>query len=543
MKDSLTHVLEVNELSLHVGAFNLEPLSFSIAPGKCLGVVGESGSGKSLLAKALAGILPKQVAMQGSYTVNLDAQTYTINSQGSPHLRYLRGQAFGYVFQEPMTALNPAMRCGKQVDEVLMLHSQLDVKDRKQKIIQLFNEVQLPAPEQVYRKYPHQLSGGQRQRVVIAMAMITQPALLIADEPTTALDVTVQDSVVKLFRNLLNRYRPALLFISHDLPLVSQIADDLLVLKNGAVQAFGSLDKVINESTSAYTRQLVSDAPIFQPRLYTKAETPKTDELIVAESIEKSYVEEGFWPFRAKKYFQALYPASFHVRAGESVGIVGESGSGKTTLSRVIIQLLEQDKGEIKFFDRAGGLLTPSSKKFRKRVQLVFQDPMASLNPQKTTYATLKEVLQIHFPNLTKNAQQERVDFLLRQVELDGSFLHRYPHELSGGQRQRICIARALATEPEVLICDEAVSALDVTVQSGIIKLLAKLQRSHHLTLLFVSHDLEVVRMLCERVLILKEGKIVESGETETVFQTPKTAYTKKLLDSVPKLNAPKWMR
>lgn len=543
MKKNVAQVLEVNELALNVGEFSLEPLTFTIEPGKCLGVVGESGSGKSLLAKALAGILPKQVSMEGSYRINHGSHNFVIDNKESPALKILRGRAFGYVFQEPMTALNPAMRCGKQVDEVLVLHTTLNAKERREKILQLFGEVQFPDPAQVYGKYPHQLSGGQRQRVVIAMAMITQPTLLIADEPTTALDVTVQDSVVKLFRSLLQRYKPALLFISHDLPLVSQLADDLLVLKNGRVQAYGSLDTVINESESDYTRQLVSDAPIFQPRLYSKKAKVNAAELIVAESIEKSYVEQGFWPFRAKRFFQALYPASFSVQSGESVGIVGESGSGKTTLSRVILQLLEQDKGQIKFFDCNGIALMPGSKKFRKRVQLVFQDPMASLNPQKTVSATLKEVVHIHFPDLTKKAQQDRIDFLLKQVELDDSFLQRYPHELSGGQRQRICIARALATEPEVLICDEAVSALDVTVQSGIIKLLAKLQQTHHLTLLFVSHDLEVVRMLCERVLILKEGKIVESGDTEKVFQYPETAYTKKLLASVPKLNAPKWMR
>ena len=543
MKKNVTQVLEVNELGVSVGEFTLEPLTFTIEPGKCLGVVGESGSGKSLLARALAGILPKQVAMQGSYRINHGSHDFVIDNQDSPVLKELRGQAFGYVFQEPMTALNPAMRCGKQVDEVLMLHTTLNAKERREKILQLFGEVQLPDPAQVYGKYPHQLSGGQRQRVVIAMAMITQPTLLIADEPTTALDVTVQDSVVKLFRSLLKRYKPALLFISHDLPLVSQLADDLLVLKNGKVQAYGPLNTVINETASAYTRQLVSDAPIFQSRLYSHNDKTETPELIVAESVEKSYVDAGFWPFRAKRYFQALYPASFSVQAGESVGIVGESGSGKTTLSRVILQLLEQDKGQLRFFDRDGIALIPGSKKFRKRVQLVFQDPMASLNPQKTVSATLKEVVHIHFPDLSKRKQQDRIDFLLRQVELDDSFLHRYPHELSGGQRQRICIARALATEPEVLICDEAVSALDVTVQSGIIKLLARLQQSHHLTLLFVSHDLEVVRMLCERVLILKEGRIVESGDTEKVFQYPETAYTKKLLASVPKLNAPKWMR
>lgn len=536
-------VIKVDELSLHVGDFRLAPLSFTIRPGECLGVVGESGSGKSLLAKALAGILPNQVTMHGSYVFYKDSERYLIESKNSPYFTKLRGSRVGYVFQEPMTALNPAMRCGTQVDEALRRHTSLSAKERKIKILELFEEVQLPIPEQVYQKYPHQLSGGQRQRVVIAMAMITRPALLIADEPTTALDVTVQDSVVKLFRTLLKRYRPALLFISHDLPLVSQLADTLLVLEKGEVQAYGSLHEVLEETKSVYTRQLIANAPIFQPQLYSKRKGGMPIRLVVAEGIEKSYVQAGLWPFRARQSFQALHPVSFTLNAGESVGIVGESGSGKTTLSRVVMQLLQHDKGQMHYYNREGEILKSGSKRFRKRIQLVFQDPMASLNPGITVAGTLKEVLKIHFSALSASERGEKVRQLLLQVELDESFLNRYPHELSGGQRQRVCIARALATDPEILICDEAVSALDVTVQSGIIKLLAELQRKHQLTLLFVAHDLEVVRMLCERVIILKEGQVVESGETEAIFRNPQTAYTRKLLASIPKLNAPEWMR
>jgi len=543
MTEQLAPVVEIHDLSLQVSEFTLAPLSFTIHPGECLGVVGESGSGKSLLAKALAGILPKQVNMQGSYVFHNDAERYLLDSQMSPHFKKLRGRSLGYVFQEPMTALNPSMRCGKQVDEVLMLHTALTGVKRKEKILALFKEVQLPSPEEVYQKYPHQLSGGQRQRVVIAMAMITRPALLIADEPTTALDVTVQNSVVNLFRTLLKRYKPALLFISHDLPLVSQLADKLLVLEKGSLQAYGSLHEVIHETKSVYTRQLIANAPIFQPTIYQHRNHKHAAQLVVAEDVEKSYVQSGLWPFRSKRSFQALHPLSFKLYAGESVGIVGESGSGKTTLSRVVMQLLDHDKGQLHYYTRKGEKLHVGSKRFRKRIQLIFQDPMASLNPRRTISSTLREVLVIHFPQLSARERREQVRELLNQVELDTSFLNRYPHELSGGQRQRVCIARALATDPEILICDEAVSALDVTVQSGIIKLLAALQREHQLTLFFVSHDLEVVRMLCERVLILKEGRVVETGKTEAIFRAPHTEYTKELLASIPKLNAPRWMR
>ena len=542
MTKQLESAITLKNFGVKIGNFQLEPLSLDVKRGECLGIVGESGSGKSLLAKAIAGILPVDASICGEYFFQTSADCWHITHAHAKAYDFLRGKRIGYVFQEPMTALNPSIRCGSQVDEVLKQHTLLDRKTRRQKVLSIFDEVQLPNPTEVYNKYPHQLSGGQRQRVIIAMAMINEPEVLIADEPTTALDVTVQAKVMELFSRLLKKYRPALLFISHDLPLVSQLADNLLVLKEGRLQEHGSLERILQKTESVYTRKLLENAPIFQKALYSVRSQGSLCPLIKAEGLHKVYKGQGIWPFCESHDFLALKNLSFTIYAGDAVGIVGESGSGKTTLSRVVMQLLAHEKGQIDFFDKSGNLVKCTGRNFRKRVQLVFQDPLASLNPGFTVYKTLAEAVGFHFPDLTGKEKNARVVELLEQVELDADYMMRYPHQLSGGQRQRICIARALAGEPAILVCDEAVSALDVTVQAEVVALLAQLQKQRGLTLLFVSHDLEVVRMLCNRVLILKSGEIVEQGETKKLFAHPQTAYTRQLLKAIPQLAKPQWM-
>lgn len=542
MTKQLESAITLKNFGVKIGNFQLEPLSLDVKRGECLGIVGESGSGKSLLAKAIAGILPADASICGEYFFQTSADCWHITHAHAKAYDFLRGKRIGYVFQEPMTALNPSIWCGSQVDEVLKQHTLLDRKTRRQKVLSIFDEVQLPNPTEVYNKYPHQLSGGQRQRVIIAMAMINEPEVLIADEPTTALDVTVQAKVMELFSRLLKKYRPALLFISHDLPLVSQLADNLLVLKEGRLQEHGSLERILQKTESVYTRKLLENAPIFQKDLYSVRSQGSLCPLIKAEGLHKVYKGQGIWPFCESHDFLALKNLSFTIYAGDAVGIVGESGSGKTTLSRVVMQLLAHEKGQIDFFDKSGNLLKCTGRNFRKRVQLVFQDPLASLNPGFTVYKTLAEAVGFHFPDLTGKEKKARVVELLEQVELDADYMMRYPHQLSGGQRQRICIARALAGEPAILVCDEAVSALDVTVQAEVVALLAQLQKQRGLTLLFVSHDLEVVRMLCNRVLILKSGEIVEQGETKKLFAHPQTAYTRQLLKAIPQLAKPQWM-
>lgn len=542
MTKQLESAITLKNFGVKIGNFQLEPLSLVVKRGECLGIVGESGSGKSLLAKAIAGILPADASICGEYFFQTSADCWHITHAHAKAYDFLRGKRIGYVFQEPMTALNPSIRCGSQVDEVLKQHTLFSRKVRRQKVLSIFDEVKLPNPTEVYNKYPHQLSGGQRQRVIIAMAMINEPEVLIADEPTTALDVTVQAKVMELFSRLLKKYRPALLFISHDLPLVSQLADNLLVLKEGRLQEHGSLERILQKTESVYTRKLLENAPIFQKALYSVRSQGSLCPLIKAEGLHKVYKGQGIWPFCESHDFLALKNLSFTIYAGDAVGIVGESGSGKTTLSRVVMQLLAHEKGQIDFFDKSGNLVKCTGRNFRKRVQLVFQDPLASLNPGFTVYKTLAEAVGFHFPDLTGKEKNARVVELLEQVELDADYMMRYPHQLSGGQRQRICIARALAGEPAILVCDEAVSALDVTVQAEVVALLAQLQKQRGLTLLFVSHDLEVVRMLCNRVLILKSGEIVEQGETKKLFAHPQTAYTRQLLKAIPQLAKPQWM-
>lgn len=524
-------VLQVNQLkvALPSGADRshaVHDVSFCVDAGKTVCLVGESGSGKSVIANTVMGLLPQQLTVE-SGSIELLGQT--ISNKPQAVLRRLRGPAMGMVFQEPMTALNPTMRCGQQLDEMLKRHTSMSARKRRQRILEMFEHVRLPDPARIFVAYPHQLSGGQRQRIVIAIALILKPALLICDEPTTALDVTTQAEILRLIVALQKENNTAVLFITHDFGVVAEIADDVVVLEHGKLIEAGDKEHVLKKPSQPYTKMLLSAVPslITQPRESISESSP----LIEAKEISKTYIN-GSWPFN-RQQVRAVVDISLQIRPRETVGVVGESGSGKSTFARCLAHLIEPTKGEILINNSA---LKGASRKqlsaFRRQVQIVFQDPYRSLNPRQTVGASIIEG-PINF-GVSRAEALERARSLMELVHLSPSALTRYPSEFSGGQRQRISIARALACEPRVLIADEAVSALDVSVQAQILKLLDEIQQRFNLGILFITHDLRVASQICDRVLVMHQGRVVESGLTHAVFSSPKADYTAKLLASAP---------
>jgi peptide/nickel transport system ATP-binding protein len=530
-KDFKQAVLSVTDLSISLphGADRrnaVEHISFEVPPGRIVCLLGESGSGKSVIANAVMGLMAEGLKATGGKIL---LQGEDILSASETHLRTLRGPAMAMVFQEPMTALNPVMRCGLQVDEMLKEHVRLSVAERREQIIRIFERVRLPDPERIFNSYPHQLSGGQRQRIVIAMALILKPALLICDEPTTALDVTTQAEILKLIRELQTENGTAVLFITHDFGVVAEIADEVVVLQLGSMIEQGEKLKVLTRPEKEYTQMLLSAVPELAPS--NRPAVPHAPAILQTKDVSKIYVS-GSWP-RKRKKIAAANNISLTVRPYETVGIVGESGSGKSTVARCIARLIDPTSGEI-FADgksvaaAKGRDLLP----FRRIVQMVFQDPYRSLNPRQTVGASIVEG-PINFgvspADAWKNAEK-----LMHLVRMKPEALHRYPNEFSGGQRQRISIARALACEPKVLIADEAVSALDVSVQDQILKLLDEIQQRLGLGILFITHDLRVASQICDRVLVMNQGRVVEHGDIRDVFFAPKDDYTRKLLAAAP---------
>lgn len=549
----MSEILNIKNLSIAFG--DAEPvvknISFRLKTGKTLAIVGESGSGKSVSSLALMGLLPKHTRIVA------DEMTFCekdLQHFSEDDFRSVRGKKISMIFQEPMTSLNPAMKCGKQVAEVLLLHEEISREAAKNKVINWFEKVKLPQPETVYNKYPHQLSGGQRQRVMIAMAMITEPQLLIADEPTTALDVTVQKEILILLRELQKRMGMAMLFITHDLGVVKEIADDVLVLFRGDEMENGPTKTVIENPQNNYTKGLLASRPPLHrkpKRLPTVADflagkPPITEEAVPSNFTEKPVVLtiknlHKFFEQPAKKWFkkaekiEVLKGISLHVHQGESLGLVGESGCGKSTLGRNIIRLLTPEEGEIYYHKTdITHLRGTALRKLRKNIQLIFQDPFSSLNPKQTIGDAIVEPMTVH--NLHKNAKARKAKAveLLTKVGLGPEHYSRYPHEFSGGQRQRIGIARALAVEPEIIICDESVSALDVSVQAQVLNLLNDLKDEFGLTYIFISHDLSVVKYFSDRVAVMDQGKIVELNTSEEIYRAPQNAYTQKLLSAIP---------
>ncbi|WP_043358217.1 ABC transporter ATP-binding protein [Cupriavidus basilensis] len=524
-------VLAVRDLWVTLPAGSDRPLavrhiSFEVAPGRIMCLLGESGSGKSVIAQAVMGLLPPTLKPCAG---RIELLGENLLEASTRRLRALRGVAMAMVFQEPMTALNPVMTCGAQVDEVLAWHTDLRPAERRARILEIFARTRLPEPERIYSAYPHQLSGGQRQRIVIAIAMILRPALLICDEPTTALDVTTQAEILKLIRELQAESGTAVLFITHDFGVVAEIADDVAVLQLGELIEQGPKEAVLRRPQEPYTKMLLGAVPRLRPagRPEVKAAAP----LLKASGLAKTYVT-GNWPAR-RGIVQAVQDVALAVHAGETVGIVGESGSGKSTVARCIARLIEPSAGEIWAQGRS---MAKAAKRdisaFRRTVQVVFQDPYRSLNPRQTVGASIVEG-PLNFGVPARQAWA-RAEELMHLVRLNPDALQRYPSEFSGGQRQRICIARALACDPEVLIADEAVSALDVSVQAQIIALLNDIQQRLKLGILFITHDLRVASQICDRVIVMRQGRIVEQGSARDIFLSPRQPYTQALLAAAP---------
>ena len=524
-------VLAIQNLSVALPAGGdrahaVQSVSLQIEAGRTLCVVGESGSGKSVMATTVMGLLDKALKpVAGDILLNGES----LLNASAARMRELRGQTLGMVFQEPMTALNPVMTCGDQVDELLTTHTRWPAEQRQAEILRVFERVRLPEPERMLRSYPHQLSGGQRQRIVIAMAVILKPALLICDEPTTALDVTTQKEILRLIADLQREQGSAVLFITHDMGVVAEIADQVLVMNQGHVVESASRDDVLCRPRAEYTRQLLSAVPAMTPPPPRPMATGAVQ--LTGQDVGKTYVTRD-WLGRSRPTV-ALEHAELALRAGETVGIVGESGSGKSTFARCLIRLIDPTQGRIHWGDAEVANLPESQlRPLRHRVQVVFQDPNRSLNPRRTVGQSLIEGA-MNFGQSRQEAEALAAD-LMQQVRLPVEALKRYPSQFSGGQRQRLAIARALACKPQVLVADEAVSALDVSVQAQILKLLREVQDRLGLGLLFITHDLRVAAQLCDRVLVMHQGHIVEQGPTAQVYAQPSHAYTRRLLDAAP---------
>ncbi len=525
-------VLKIDNLSVQLpkGAdrqYALEYVSFEVHPGEILCLVGESGSGKSVTGLSVMGLLPKGQLTPVSGQILL--QDENLLEASDERLRDLRCTGMSMIFQEPMTALNPVMRCGDQIDEVLRTHIRLAPKERTQRILRIMEEVRLPEPKRLINTYPHQLSGGQRQRIMIAMALVLEPVLLIADEPTTALDVTTQASILQLIRDIQRDHQTGVLFITHDFGVVAEIADRVAVMQWGKVVEFGEAKQVLSNPQHAYTRMLIGSVPSMTP---SQRERDASAQVVLNTSgLSKTYSERAF--FRSTRTVHAVQKVDLEVRRGETLGIVGESGSGKTTVARCIARLTDPSSGEI-FLDgkEIGRLRTGQLRPYRRRIQIIFQDPYRSLNPRRVVGDSIIEGATNY--GLPRDKALERARSLMELVQLDPNVLDRFPHQFSGGQRQRICIARALTMEPEVLIADEAVSALDVSVQAQVLKLLDDVRKHFNLALLFITHDLRVAAQICDTMAVMSQSKVVEYGLTRDVFTNPQHEYTQSLLNAAP---------
>jgi peptide/nickel transport system ATP-binding protein len=549
----------------------LHDISLKVNNGELLAVVGESGSGKSVTAMSILRLLPEMEA-------NYDSGEILFSGDGGPsqniltlsqhELVRLRGNDIAMIFQEPMTSLNPVMKCGKQIAEAIIRHQHAGKKEAREKAIALMEKVQLPDPAGMYNRYPHELSGGQKQRVMIAMAMSCNPRLLIADEPTTALDVTVQKNILTLIKTLQQENNMGVLFITHDLGLVSEIADSIAVMYRGRIVEYGKSNDVLLHPEHPYTRALLACRPsansrgnrlpvvsdFFNPDNVSKNEnasiqalefdlnhkTEKSDRSTLISVQNLSVHFEGYsWLRKNKHLIKAVDDVSFDIKKGETVGLVGESGCGKTTLGRALLGLIKSSNGKIMMEDKdITSLKRKDWKALRKNIQIVFQDPYASLNPRMTVGSAIAEPLEVHHPYFSAADRREKVNELLLKVNLKEDHYNRYPHEFSGGQRQRIGIARALALNPYFIVFDESVSALDVSVQAQVLNLLNDLKNEYNFTALFISHDLSVVHYISDRIMVMNKGKIVESGLADQVYHLPKEEYTQKLLASIPGKNA-----
>ena len=550
-------VLQVEHLRVefvHDGEVNVavKDVSFEVCRGRTLGIVGESGSGKSVSSLAVMGLLPKPPACRvtGSIRLFADGQQEAVE-----HIEL--GRHVSMIFQEPMTSLNPVHKCGEQVMEMLLAHEKVDKAEARRRVIELFEEVMLPRPEKIFDSYPHEISGGQKQRVMIAMALVCHPDLLIADEPTTALDVTVQKTILELLRTLQDKYQIGIIFITHDLGVIAQIADDVAVMYKGEIVEQGTAEQVLYHPQHPYTRGLLACRPPLDSRPHRlptvqdflegnvpqEVQTPAVKREISAtpllrvRDLEVTYALKKNLFGKVMQELKAVDGLSFDVFRGETVGLVGESGCGKSTLGRAILQLIERSAGTVEYDGVSLDKLSFSERKaLRRKMQIVFQDPYSSLNPRITVGEAILEPLRSHHLLDSDSQRRERVRELMHQVGLSEEWFNRYPHEFSGGQRQRVCIARALVLQPELVICDESVSALDVSVQAQVLNLLNDLKEHYGYTYIFITHDLSVVKFFSDRIMVMEKGRIVEEGPSDQLFANPQHPYTQRLLAAIPRL-------
>ncbi|ADU72901.1 ABC transporter ATP-binding protein [Pantoea sp. At-9b] len=534
MSEQHHDVLHVEHLSVNTaqGAPILQDISFTIHAGETLCLVGESGSGKSVTSLATLGLLPKGALQVQSGHIWLNGEDVLQVTPG--RRKALRGSHMAMIFQEPMTALNPVLTVGRQIDEVLQTHTVLRAAERHARVMDALSQVHLPDISRIYGAYPHQLSGGQRQRIMIAMALVLEPRLLIADEPTTALDVTTQQQILKLIRELQQKHGTAVLFITHDMGVVVDIADRVCVMRKGRVVESGAVEQVLSQPREAYTKALLAAVPGLAPRA---PRTPVSAQ-VVLDVVELGKVfpaKRGAlaWWGKRRAGTRALHDVTFSLKRGRTLGIVGESGSGKSTMARCVMRLLTPDTGAIRVTGNDISELSPAGlKPHRKRIQMIFQDPNRSLNPRISIGKSLVEGPMNH--GVPFAAAWARGQQLLELVGLPADAIERYPHQFSGGQRQRIAIARALAMEPDVIVADEAVSALDVSVQAQVLQLLDDIQRRLGVAILFITHDLRVAAQLCDDVLVMQRGEVVEYGAAIEVLAAPQHPYTQQLMAAVP---------
>ncbi len=554
-------------------------ISFTLHKGETIGIVGESGSGKSVTSLSIMQLIPnppgKITGGEIIYHTKNGSKVDLVKTKNDEMRRY-RGNEIAMIFQEPMTSLNPVIRCGDQVMEALLLHQKITKTQAKQKVLDLFNEVQLPTPERMFSSYPHQLSGGQKQRVMIAMAMSCNPNILIADEPTTALDVTVQKTILELMQKLQQQHNMGILFITHDLGVIAELADTVVVMYKGKIVEQGPVLQIFSNPKHPYTKSLLACRPPLDRRLkrlpvvsdfmmrgengeiielqknvsdalqsvsitanerqQQHEELYKRDKILELQNVKTWFPSKKTLFGKVLDYTKAVDDVSFDVYEGETLGLVGESGCGKTTLGRTILKLTEAYSGKI-FYKRQDLLHMKESdfREHRRHLQIIFQDPYSSLNPRITVGNAIMEPMKIHNILNTNTQRRDKVFDLLKKVGMEEKHFNRYPHEFSGGQRQRICIARALGLNPQFIICDESVSALDVSVQAQVLNLLNELKQEFKFTYIFISHDLSVVKFMSDRMVVMQKGKVEEMGDADEIYNNPQSEYTKKLISSIPK--------
>jgi len=550
-------MLNVKQLNINFGEQQvIKNISFDLQPNEILGIVGESGSGKSVSTLSILGLLGSKAKVDGSILF----QDQELTAYSEKQFQKIRGNDISMIFQEPMSSLNPSMRCGKQVEEVLIQHKKLSKTEVKREVLSLFEKVKLPRPEAIFKSYPHEISGGQKQRVMIAMAIACKPKILIADEPTTSLDVTVQKEILKLLKSLQQETQMSIIFISHDLALVSEIADRVAVMYQGEIVEQDDVTSIFKNAKHQYTKALLASKPSTNHRLKalptvkdymqetpkaaveTSEERKKRHELIYSKppllevkNIRKTFISSAGW-FGKKEKVHAVDDVSFKIYEGETLGLVGESGCGKSTLGNAILRLDDPTEGDILYQGKSiTNLKGEALRQLRKDIQLIFQDPFSSLNPRLSVGKAIMEPMKVHGLYGDAESRKQKTIQLLERVGLSEEHFDRYPHEFSGGQRQRIGIARTIAVEPKLIICDESVSALDISVQAQVLNLLNELKTDFGFTYIFISHDLAVVKYMADQLLVMHEGKIVEQGEADEVYAHPQKAYTQQLIEAIPK--------